>query len=184
MLSKPANNKQLFKLNKVNIDELKGLISLLAVFKDASVLIQTGSRPALHMAYIAVNKLERYLTGNDVDENDESINIDHRHKGERQVLMKQTINHSFSLIRGGVFRKRLLQFWRTMLTFYEKHLAAGVLHPLYRRWAFVSTYSKTIAFSYIRQQIDEILGISNEEQILISELSRQKKRQIDGGTVR
>ena len=66
-----------------------------------------------------------------------------------------------------------------MFTFDEKHLAAAVLHPLYRRLTFASTYSKTIAHSYIRQQVDEILGISNEQQTSISEPLRKKYKSME-----
>ncbi|CAF3486506.1 unnamed protein product [Rotaria socialis] len=139
ILSKPSNTKQSFKLNKINIDGLKDLVRLLTVFKDVSILVQTGARPSLHMAYIALNKLEHHLNGNDVDVNGDFIPIDDRHEG--------TV----------FFRKRLLQLLRTMFTFDEKHLAAAVLHPLYRKLTFSTTYLKGIAHSYIREQIDEIL---------------------------
>ena len=95
ILPKSNNNKQSFKLNKINIDGLKDLIHLLSVFKDVSILAQTGSRPSLHMAYIAVNKLEHHLNGNDVNENGESINIDDRHEGDQQILIKQSVKYSF-----------------------------------------------------------------------------------------
>ena len=95
ILPKSNNSKQSFKLNKINIDGLKDLIHLLSVFKDVSILVQTGSRPSLHMAYIAVNKLEHHLNGNDVNENGESINIDDRHEGDQQILIKQSVKYSF-----------------------------------------------------------------------------------------
>ncbi|CAF3167351.1 unnamed protein product, partial [Rotaria sp. Silwood2] len=82
ILSRSSNTKQSFKLNKINIDGLKDLIRLLSVFKDVSVLVQTGTRPSLHMAYIAMNKLEHHLNGNDVDENGDFIHIDDRHEGD------------------------------------------------------------------------------------------------------
>ena len=81
ILTRSANTKQSIKLHKINIDGLKDLISLLSVFKDVSILVQTGTRPSLHMAYIAMNKLEHHLNGNDVDENGEFISIDDRHEG-------------------------------------------------------------------------------------------------------
>ena len=82
ILSKSTNNKQSFKLNKINCDGLKNLIHLLSVFKDVSILLQTGTRPSLHMAYIAMNKLKYRLDGSDVDENGEAITIDDRHEGK------------------------------------------------------------------------------------------------------
>ncbi|CAF1281854.1 unnamed protein product [Rotaria magnacalcarata] len=82
ILSRSSNTKQSFKLNKINIDGLKDLIRLLSVFKDVSVLVQTGARPSLHMVYIAMNKLEHHLNGNDVDENGDFIPIDDRHEGD------------------------------------------------------------------------------------------------------
>jgi hypothetical protein len=81
ILSKSTNNKQSIKLNKINIDGLKDLICLLSVFKDVSFLVQTGNRPSLHMAYIAMNKLEHHLNGTDIDKDGESITIDDRHEG-------------------------------------------------------------------------------------------------------
>ncbi|CAF1275599.1 unnamed protein product [Rotaria magnacalcarata] len=82
ILSKPSNTKQSFKLNKINIDGLKDLVRLLTVFKDVSILVQTGARSSLHMAYIALNKLEHHLNGNDVDVNGDFIPIDDRHEGD------------------------------------------------------------------------------------------------------
>ncbi|CAF3936513.1 unnamed protein product [Rotaria sp. Silwood1] len=82
VLSKSTNSKQAFKLIKINVDGLKDLICLLSVFKDVCILVQTGTRPSLHMAYIAMNKLERHLSGTDADENGESITIDDRHEGD------------------------------------------------------------------------------------------------------
>ncbi|CAF4281744.1 unnamed protein product, partial [Rotaria sordida] len=82
VLSKSTNSKQKLKLIKINVDGLKDLVYLLSVFKDVCILVQTGTRPSLHMAYIAMNKLERHLSGTDVDENGESITIDDRHEGD------------------------------------------------------------------------------------------------------
>ncbi|CAF3038405.1 unnamed protein product [Rotaria sp. Silwood2] len=82
VLSKSANSKQAFKLIKINVDGLKDLICLLSVFKDVCILVQTGTRPSLHMAYIAMNKLERHLSGTDADESGEFITIDDRHEGD------------------------------------------------------------------------------------------------------
>ncbi|CAF5020772.1 unnamed protein product, partial [Rotaria sp. Silwood1] len=161
VLSKSTNSKQAFKLIKINVDGLKDLICLLSVFKDVCILVQTGTRPSLHMAYIAMNKLERHLSGTDADENGESITIDDRHEGTE------------------FFRRRLLQLLRTMFTFDEKHLAAAVLHPLYRRLTFASTYSKTIAHSYIRQQIDEILRLNSQEQVTSSEPSKKNHKSME-----
>ena len=50
-----------------------------------------------------------------------------------------------------------------MFAFNEKHLAAAVLHPLYRRLAYATAYFKTIAHSYIRQQMNEILGLHQQQ---------------------
>ncbi|CAF3317150.1 unnamed protein product, partial [Rotaria sp. Silwood2] len=82
VLSKSTNSKQAFKLIKINVDGLKDLICLLSVFKDVCILVQTGTRPSLHMAYIAMNKLERHLSGTDADESGEFITIDDRHEGD------------------------------------------------------------------------------------------------------
>ena len=47
--------------------------------KNVSLLVQTSTRPSLHMTYMSINKLERHVSGTDVDENGENINIDDRH---------------------------------------------------------------------------------------------------------
>jgi hypothetical protein len=63
-----------------------------------------------------------------------------------------------------------------MFTFDEKHLAAAALHPLYRRLTFATTYRLTIAHSYIREQINEILGLHSQQQIIASEPSKKKHK--------
>ncbi|CAF4736451.1 unnamed protein product, partial [Rotaria magnacalcarata] len=65
--SKSSKSQRYFKLNNINIDALKDLIGLLSEFKNVSSLVQTGTRPSLHMAYICINKLERHLSGTDVN---------------------------------------------------------------------------------------------------------------------
>jgi hypothetical protein len=82
IMSKSTKTKQSIKLSKINIDGLKDLVCLLSVFKDVSLLVQTGNRPSLHMAYIAMNKLQHHLNGTDIDRDGESIRIDDRHEGE------------------------------------------------------------------------------------------------------
>ncbi|CAF4034435.1 unnamed protein product [Rotaria sp. Silwood2] len=84
LLSKSFKNEWHFKLNIINIDALKDLISLLSEFKNVSLLVQTGTRPSLHMAYISINKLERHLNGTDADEEGEIINIYDRHEGNNE----------------------------------------------------------------------------------------------------
>ena len=79
--SKSSKTEYSFKLNNINIDALKDLICLLKEFKNVSLLVQTGTRPSLHMAYIGINKLEHHFNGTDVDENGDIINIDDRHEG-------------------------------------------------------------------------------------------------------
>ncbi len=66
-----------------------------------------------------------------------------------------------------------------MFVFDEKHLVAAVLHPLYRRLTFATASSKTIAYSYIRQQIDEILGLNNQQQATLSEPSKKKHKSME-----
>ena len=78
-----------------------------------------------------------------------------------------------------LFRKRLLQPLRTMFAFDEKHLAAAVLHPLYRRLTFATAYSKTIAHSYVRQQIDEILSLHHQQATTLSEPSKKKHKSME-----
>ena len=81
IFSRSTNTKQSVKLQKINSDGWKDLISLLSVFKVVSIFVQTGTRPSLHMTYIVMNKLEHHLNGNDVDENGEFVPTDHRYEG-------------------------------------------------------------------------------------------------------
>ncbi|CAF2047774.1 unnamed protein product [Rotaria magnacalcarata] len=82
VLSRSTNTKPSIKLHKINSDGLKDLIRPLSVFKDVSTLVQTGTRPSLHMAYIGGNKLEYHLNGSDADENGDSVPMDNRHEGD------------------------------------------------------------------------------------------------------
>ena len=66
-----------------------------------------------------------------------------------------------------------------MFVFDEKHLAAAVLHPLYRRLTFASTYSKGIAHTYIRQEIDNVLGVNHQDQSSIVELAKKKHKSME-----
>ena len=66
-----------------------------------------------------------------------------------------------------------------MFAFDEKHLAAAVLHSLYRRLTFAIAYSKTIAHSYIRQQIDEILNLHHQQPTTVSEPSKKKHKSME-----
>ena len=66
-----------------------------------------------------------------------------------------------------------------MFTFDEKHLAAAVLHPLYRRLTFASTYSKGTAHSYVRQQIDDILGVNTQDPTSIVEPAKKKHKSME-----
>ena len=133
-------------MNKINIDGLKDLIRLLNDFKNVSLLVQTGTRPSLHMAYVGIHKLEGHLNGTDVDANGETINIDDRHEGRTKL----NENNIFFMViiffsRTELFpKKRLVQLLQSMITFNEKHLAAAVLHPLNRRLTFATTYSKKL----------------------------------------
>jgi hypothetical protein len=82
--SKSSSTQYSFRLNSINTDALKDLIRLLNEFKNVSLLVQTGNRPSLHMAYICINKLEHHLNGTDVDANGDVINIDDRHEGNNK----------------------------------------------------------------------------------------------------
>ncbi|CAF1603766.1 unnamed protein product [Adineta ricciae] len=161
ILAKSTNSRQSIKLNKINVDGLKDLICLLSVFRDVSLLVQTGNRPSLHMAYIAMNKLEHHLNGTDVDKEGESITLNDRHEGTE------------------FFRKRLFQLLKSMFSFDEKHLAAAVLHPLYRKLTFASAQWKTMAHSFIRQQIDDILGVDYHDQTFLSEPAKKKHKSME-----
>lgn len=77
------------------------------------------------------------------------------------------------------FRKRLFQLLRTMFIFDEKHLAAAVLHPLYKKLTFANAYSKGIAHSYIRQQISEILCSNDQLDVIVSEPLKKKHKSIE-----
>ena len=66
-----------------------------------------------------------------------------------------------------------------MFTFDEKHLAAAVLHPLYRRLTFASTHSKGIAHSYIREQIVDVLGVNNQDQTSLVEPVKKKHKSME-----
>lgn len=79
--SKSFKAGSLLRLNNINTDALKDVICLLNEFKNVSLLVQTGTRPLLHMAYVGINKLEHHLNGTDVDQNGEIITIDDRHEG-------------------------------------------------------------------------------------------------------
>ncbi|CAF4735200.1 unnamed protein product, partial [Rotaria socialis] len=57
-----------------------------------------------------------------------------------------------------------IQLLKCMFTFDDKHLAAAILHPLYRKLTFATTYFKSIAHFYIREQLNDILGLSEQDQ--------------------
>jgi hypothetical protein len=103
ILSKLPKNQQSLKLSKINLDGLNDLISLLSVIKQVSVLAQTGTRPSLKMAHIAMNKLGRHSTGTDVDENGDAITIDDRHEGEYHILVEENIFYNIFSFRNGFF---------------------------------------------------------------------------------
>ncbi|CAF4282376.1 unnamed protein product [Rotaria magnacalcarata] len=73
-----------FKLNNISQDVLKDLIVLLSEFKNVSTLVQTGSRPTLHIAYISMNILANHLNGTDVNNDGEIIQIFDRHDGNTE----------------------------------------------------------------------------------------------------
>ncbi|CAF1321692.1 unnamed protein product [Didymodactylos carnosus] len=143
VLSKPSSVKQAVKINKINIDAIKDLVCLLKQFKHVSTIVQTGNRPSLHMVYIGCNKLERHLTGDDVDKNGNIILLDDRHEGTN------------------FFRQRLIQLLASMFTFDERHLSAAVLHPQYRKLTFAAIYGRGWTHSFIRQEMEIILGVND-----------------------
>ena len=73
----------------------------------------------------------------------------------------------------------MLQLLRSMFVFDEKHLAAAVLHPAYRKLTFATPYSKALAYSYIRSEIAQILGLHSEQEIAPSEPPRKKYRSME-----
>ncbi|CAF4026456.1 unnamed protein product [Rotaria magnacalcarata] len=163
--SKSSKSQRYFKLNNINIDALKDLIGLLSEFKNVSSLVQTGTRPSLHMAYICINKLERHLSGTDVNADGENIDIYDRHEGRIDLNKANQLFYVSFLFQVLIFfRKRLIQLLKCMFTFDDKHLAAAILDPLYRKLTFASTYSKSIAYLYIREQLNDILGLSEQHK--------------------
>ena len=50
---------------------------------------------------------------------------------------------------------------------------------LNRRLTFAAAYSKTIAHSYIRQQIDEILSLHHQQPTTVSEPSKKKHKSME-----
>ncbi|CAF5206142.1 unnamed protein product, partial [Rotaria magnacalcarata] len=149
-----------FKLNNISQDALKDLIVLLSEFKNVSTLVQTGSRPTLHMAYISMNKLANHLNGTYVNNDGEIIQIFDRHDGI------------------DFFRKCLNQLLKSMFTFDDRHLAAAILHPMYRRLTFAASYSKNLAHLYIREQLNDILGL-NQQQAINDEPVKKKRKSIE-----
>ncbi|CAF1032271.1 unnamed protein product [Adineta steineri] len=156
-----SKNQYYFKLDHISMDGLKDLICLLKEFKNVSLQVQTGTRPSLHMAYICINKLERHLNGTDVDKDGKFINIDDRHEGT------------------DFFRKRLFQLLQCMFAFDNKHIVAAALHPLYRKLTFATTYNKTFAYVYIREQVDEILGLNKQLMTFYEPLKKRHKTMED-----
>lgn len=65
-----------------------------------------------------------------------------------------------------------------MFTFDDKHIAAAVLHPLYRKLTFATPHTKSIAYLYIRDQLDEILGL-NKQLTIVSEPSKKKHKTME-----
>ncbi|CAF5160726.1 unnamed protein product, partial [Rotaria magnacalcarata] len=129
-----------FKLNNISQDVLKDLIVLLSEFKNVSTLVQTGSRPTLHIAYISMNILANHLNGTDVNNDGEIIQIFDRHDGI------------------DFFRKRWNQLLKSMFTFDDRHLAAAILYPMYRR-------------------LTDILGL-NQQQAINDEPVKKKHKSI------
>ncbi|CAF1467484.1 unnamed protein product, partial [Didymodactylos carnosus] len=124
-------------------EDLLLVICLLKQFKHVSTIVQTVSCPSLHMVYIGCNKLERHLTGDGVDKNGNIILLDDRHEGTN------------------FFRQRLIQFLVSMFTFDERHLSAVVLHPQDRKLTFATTYNRGRTYSFIRQEMEIILGVND-----------------------
>ncbi|CAF1510605.1 unnamed protein product, partial [Didymodactylos carnosus] len=64
-----------------------------------------------------------------------------------------------------LFRQRLIQLLASMFTFDERHLSA-VLHPQYRKLTFATTYDKGRTHSFIRQEMEIILGVNDSNPLL------------------
>ncbi len=64
-------------------------------------------------------------------------------------------------------------------TFDEKHLAAAVLHPLYRRLTFATSYCKRIAHLCIQEQLNDILGLNKTQLMTNSEPLKKKHKSIE-----
>ncbi|CAF1072535.1 unnamed protein product [Rotaria magnacalcarata] len=65
-----------------------------------------------------------------------------------------------------------------MFTFDDRHLAAAILHPVYRRLTFATSYSKNFANLYIREQLNDILGL-NQQQAINDEPVKKKHKSIE-----
>ncbi|CAF4653371.1 unnamed protein product, partial [Didymodactylos carnosus] len=90
------------------------------------------------MVYVAINKLERHLEGKDIDQDGKCIIIDDRHEGNN------------------FFRQRLRQLLSTMFSFDNRHLAAALLHPQYRKLTYADDYRRGITHVYVREQIKKM----------------------------
>jgi len=86
ILTKTTIEKQKINLNRINVEGLRDMVTLLKTFQDVITLIQHGDRPTLHMVYVGLNKLKLHLSGVDVDSNGEKIIIDDRHAGSGIIL--------------------------------------------------------------------------------------------------
>ncbi|CAF2040861.1 unnamed protein product [Rotaria magnacalcarata] len=102
--------------------------------------IQTGSRPTLHMAYISMNKLANHLNGTDVNNDGDIIQIFDRHDGNTE---SNNIKSSVIALTSG----------SCCPTSYVS--AVDVCYVLL----------KNLAHLYIREQLNDILGLNQQKAI-------------------
>ncbi|CAF2161723.1 unnamed protein product [Rotaria magnacalcarata] len=103
-------------------------------------IIQTGSRPTLHMAYISMNKLANHLNGTDVNNDGDIIQIFDRHDGNTE---SNNIKSSVIALTSG----------SCCPTSYVS--AVDVCYVLL----------KNLAHLYIREQLNDILGLNQQKAI-------------------
>ncbi|CAF3359819.1 unnamed protein product [Rotaria socialis] len=56
---------------------------------------------------------------------------------------------------------------------------AAILHPLYRELTFATSYFKSTADMYIREQLDEILGLNKQQHAPTAEPSKKKHKKME-----
>ncbi|CAF4438682.1 unnamed protein product [Didymodactylos carnosus] len=81
------------------------------------------------------------------------------------------------LERNNFFRQRLRQLLSTMFSFYNRHLAAALLHPQYCKLTYADDYQRGITHVYVREQIKKMYGNANQQnnQLATTDEPSEKK---------